>query len=240
MRGGAVEECDGEAVAGAGVVDGQVGGFIDAQDLHAVGGGEGLHVRVLRQRDGALHELGPDGRGGVGALERLGEVVRNVGVVVVADPDDAEQVGGVAGEPGVVRGAGFASGGSGESACAHRGCGAAGHDAFHERLREVRDARVEHLLGFGREVGDDVAARVADAGEHPGLEVDAVVGEDGVGAGHVHGRGAIGADRDRRCAASVHDAGRARERSDVVIADELRERDGGDVEGVLERVAAVT
>ena len=43
----------------------------------------------------------------------------DVGVVVVADPDDAEQVGGVAGEPGVVRGAGLAGGGSGEAEAAN-------------------------------------------------------------------------------------------------------------------------
>ena len=51
----------------------------------AFGGGEGFHVGVLRKLDGALHELGPDGRGGVGAFDL------DVGVVVVADPDDAER-----------------------------------------------------------------------------------------------------------------------------------------------------
>ena len=54
----------------------------------------------------------------------------DVGVVVVADPDDAEQVGGVAGEPGVVGGAGLAGGGRGEAVGADAGGGAEGHDAF--------------------------------------------------------------------------------------------------------------
>ena len=50
------------------------------------GGDEGFDVGVLRKLDGALHELGPDGCGGVCALEL------DVGVVVVADPDDADEV----------------------------------------------------------------------------------------------------------------------------------------------------
>ena len=79
---------------------------------------------------------------------------------------------------------------------ARRGTGAVGHDVFQQRLGEVGGARVEDLFGFGGKVGDDVAVGVADAGEHPGLEVDAVVGEDGVGAGHVERCGVVGADGD--------------------------------------------
>ena len=189
---GAVEEGGGEAVAGAGVVGEQVGGAVDADDVDAVGRGEGLHVGVLRELDGAVHELGPDGRGGDGA----GEL--DVGVVVVADPDDADEVGGVAGEPGVVGGAGFAGGGSGEAVLADGGAVAEVHDAFEQRLGEVGGAGVHDLLGFGGEVGDDVAVGVADAGEQPGVEVDAAVGEDGVGAGHVERCGVVGAERDGR------------------------------------------
>ena len=89
------------------------------------GAAEGFDVGVLGELDGALHELGPDGRGGVGAFDL------DVGVVVVADPDDAEEVGGVAGEPGVVAGAGLAGGGCGEAVRADAGGGAVVHDAFH-------------------------------------------------------------------------------------------------------------
>ena len=48
-------------------------------------------------------------------LDLAGEVGRDVGVVIVADPDDAEEVGGVAGEPDVVGGAGLAGCGCGET-----------------------------------------------------------------------------------------------------------------------------
>ena len=99
-------------------------------------------------------------------------------------------------------------------------------------LGEEGGAGVEDLLGLGGEVGDDVAVGVADAGEHPGLEVDAVVGEDGVGAGHVDGGGAVGADGDRGGGAGVDDAGGAGEGGDVLVADLLGEGDGGDIEGV--------
>lgn len=227
-RAGVDEEGHGDVVVGAAVVGDEARGGIDAEHLDAVGRCEGLHVRVLRELDGAVHERGPDGRGGVGALQL------DVGVVVIADPDDAEQVGGVAGEPGVVRGAGFACcwcvEAVGSCGCAR----AARHDAFEQRLREVGDAWVEYLFGLGCEVGDDVAVGIANAGEYPGREVCTVVGEDGVGTGHVDGCGAVGADGDRRCALGVDDAGGARERGNVAVADLFRERDGGDVKRVFD------
>ena len=188
---GAVEEGGVEGVVGAGGVGEEVGGPVDADGGDAFRCGEGFDVGVLGKLDGALHELGPDGRGGVGAFDL------DVGVVVVADPDDAEEVGGVSGEPGVVAGAGLAGGGSGEAVSANgSGSGAVVHDAFQQGLGEEGGAGVEDLLGLGGIVGDDIAVGVADAGEHPGREVDAAVGEDGVGAGHVDRRGAVGADGD--------------------------------------------
>ncbi len=108
----AVEEGHVEGGVGTGGVGAQVGGSVDAYVGDAFGGSEGFNVGVLGELDGALHELGPDGRGGEGALEL------DVGVVVVADPDDAEEVGGVAGEPGVVAGSGLAGGGGGEAVAA--------------------------------------------------------------------------------------------------------------------------
>src|SRR5208337_4182283 len=53
-------------------------------------------VGILRQLHGALHELSPDGRSRRAATEL------EVRVVVVAYPDDAQQVGGIAGKPGVM------------------------------------------------------------------------------------------------------------------------------------------
>ncbi len=112
------------------------------------------------------------------------------------------------------------------------GGGAAGHDAFHEGLGEVGDAGIEDLFGLRGVVGDDIAVGTADAGEHPGIDVDAAVGEDGVGAGHVDGRGAVGADGDGRGGPGGGDAGGAGESGDVFVADLLGEGDGGDVERV--------
>ena len=201
---------------------------------------EGFDVGVLGELDGTVHELGPDGGGGVGALERTCQSTRDICVIVVADPDHAEQVGGVAGEPDIVGGSGFAGGGCGEAVRAEPGAGAEGHDVFQQGLGEVGDAGIEDLLGFGGVVGDDVAVGVADAGEHPGLEVDAAVGEDGVGAGHVDGGGVVGADGDGRGGAGVDDAGGAGEGGDVLEADHLGQGDGGDVERVLDGLDAVT
>ena len=59
---GAVEEGDVEAVVGAGGVDEEVGGLVDVGGGDAFGSGEGFDVGVLGKLDGALHELGPDGR----------------------------------------------------------------------------------------------------------------------------------------------------------------------------------
>ena len=109
----AVEEGDVDAVVGAGGVGEEVGGLVDASGGDALGRREGFDVGVLGKLDGALHELGPDGSGGMSAFDL------DVGVVVVADPDDADEVRGVAGEPGVVAGAGLAGGRGGEAMAAN-------------------------------------------------------------------------------------------------------------------------
>ncbi len=100
-------------------------------------------------------------------------------------------------------------------------------------LGEIGGARIEDLLGDGGEVGNDVAGGVADAGEHPGSEMDAAVGEDGVGAGHVDGGGAVGADSHRRGGFGGGDAGIAGETGYVFKTDLLGQGDGGNVERVF-------
>ena len=67
--------------------------------------------------------------------------------------------------------------------------------------------------------------------------MDAAVGEDRVGAGHVEGRGVVGADGDRGRAASGLDAGFAGEGGDAIEADHGGEADGGVVERPLQGVA---
>jgi len=223
----AVEEGDVEAVVRAGGVDQKTGGPVDVSCGDALGSAEGFDVRVLGKLDSALHELGPDGSGGVGAFNL------DVGVVVVADPDNAEEVGGVAGKPGVVAGSCFAGCRSSEAVPAYRTRSrAVVQGAFEQRLGKVRNAGVENLLAFGREVGDDVAVRVTHGGEHPWGEVNAVVGEDGVGAGHIDRRGAVGANGNGRGGPGGGDAGGAGEGGDVFVADLLREGYGRDVERV--------
>ena len=66
--------------------------------------------------------------------------------------------------------------------------------------------------------------------------MDAAVGEDGVGAGHVEGGGVVGAEGDGGGALGVGDAGGAGEGGDVAEADLLAEGDGRVVERVGEGV----
>src|SRR5262245_28256069 len=76
--------------------------WADVREADPLGHVEG---RAVAAGEGARHELCPDGEGRLrtGQAERL--------VLVVADPDDRQEVGREAGEPGVaqvVRGAGLA------------------------------------------------------------------------------------------------------------------------------------
>ena len=60
----------------------------------------------------------------------------------------------------------------------------------------------------------------------PGVEVNAAIGEDCVGAGHVERGGVVGAEGHGGCALGAGDAGGAGEGGDVAEADLLAERDG--------------
>src|SRR5579859_47917 len=63
-----------------------VGAFVQRKLNHTLRRAEGLDVRVVWQLDGALHELGPDGQCDHGATQV------DIAIVVIADPDDAEQI----------------------------------------------------------------------------------------------------------------------------------------------------
>jgi len=110
----AIEEGNVETVVGAGGVHEKTGGLVDMGDGDAVGCGEGFDVGVLRKLDRAFHELRPYGSRSMSAFDL------DVGVVVVADPDDADEVRGIAGEPGIVAGSCLAGGRSGEAVPANR------------------------------------------------------------------------------------------------------------------------
>src|ERR1700679_4320663 len=159
--------------------------------------------------------------------------MRKICVVVVADPDDADEVGGVSREPDVVAGSGFASGGRQETVRASSGTGAASHNVFKQRLGKIGHSRIEDLLGFRGEVGDDVAIRVPYRGEHPRGEVDTVISEDVLGASHIDRGSNVCTDGDRRGSSGTGDSSRAGESGYVAVSDHLRERDGGDVERVI-------
>src|SRR6266851_894446 len=111
---GAVEEGNVETVAGAAGVDQEAGGLIDMGGGDALGRDEGLNVGVLGKQNRALHELRPYWSRSVGAFDL------DVGVVVVANPYDADEVRGIAGEPGVVAGSGFTGCRGGEAVSANR------------------------------------------------------------------------------------------------------------------------
>ena len=185
---GAVEESCGVGVAWAGRVSRQVGGAVDAEAVDAIGSGEGSHVGVLRELDGAVHEASPNGRG------RDGSGKFYVRVVVVSDPDDADEIGRVGCKPRIMRCAGFASSGGGEASLADGGAVAEVHHSFKEGLCKVGRAGVHHLAGFRGEVGYDVAFGVANAGEKPGVDVDAAICKDGVGSSHIERRGVVGTE----------------------------------------------
>src|SRR5690242_12383571 len=89
-------------VVGAGLIGEEIGVLVELDQIDALRDGEVARIGVLRKLNGAFHELRPDGGGELGAFGL------DVGVVVIAHPDDTDQVGGVSGKPGIVRCAGFA------------------------------------------------------------------------------------------------------------------------------------
>src|SRR5437588_1798103 len=109
-------------------------------------------ILVLWQGDRAFHELSPDRRCGFGAFQL------QVTVVVITYPNNAQQIRGVAGEPGVVRGPRLSCRGSREAVTApNSGCSAVIQNTFHHGRRDVGHAGVEYLAAVGSEVLQDIA-----------------------------------------------------------------------------------
>lgn len=82
----AIEERGVDTVVGTTGIGEEVRGLVDAGGGDALRRGEGLDVGVLGEQDRALHELRPNGGRGMSAFDL------DIGVVVVADPDDADEV----------------------------------------------------------------------------------------------------------------------------------------------------
>ena len=108
---------------------------VNLQGDDSVRGGEGLGVAILAVIERTLHKLGPDGQRGMGAFE-----IEHA-VIVEADPHDAQELGGEAGEPAVMRGSGFAGGRNGEAARAHISRRPGAHHLLKHADHQVVDAR---------------------------------------------------------------------------------------------------
>src|SRR5579884_4222842 len=104
-----VEKRRGVSVIRTGGIGEQVRAFIQSHERDARRDSEFRNIRVLRQRDGALHEIGPDGSRGLHSLEL------DVRIVIISDPDDAQQVRRISSEPCIIRSPCFSGGGGSEA-----------------------------------------------------------------------------------------------------------------------------
>ena len=147
------------------------------------------------------HVRDPDRKRRVGARLVGAERPR----LVEADPRDPDHVRVVAAEPRVdvlVGRAGLAGEvGAIERQRARRGAGA--HDILQERRHDPRVARVDRALGRRPRLdrvglGEHVALGVDDPGDEIGRDPISAVGEDGVGAHHLHRRRRARAQRHRQ------------------------------------------
>ena len=102
---------------------------------------------------------------------------------------------------------------------------------------EVRHPRIEQLLRDRCVVADDIAGRGPNTGQSPRLNVETVVGENGVGSRHIERRRAVRANRHRRRSAGVPHSGIARQRCHAVEAHQSRQADGCIVQRLLQCVA---
>ena len=186
----------------------------------------------------------------------VGAVDVDRGVVLVAAPHGAGVLRGDAAEPqvGPVLGrARLARDGLVELDQVHHAVGgtlAGVDDALHDLLGGLRHAGVEDLLGVVLVLVDHVAVAVLDARDRDRVAVDAAAGDGAVGLGHLDGRHAGGAQRQRRVGGQVHaDAHGVGGVGDLVGADrdgDLRKacvgRHGerlGEGDGAVARVAVV-
>ena len=222
------ERC--HVIAGARSVGLQVGHLVQLHLEHAFRWKKLVGVGILRQLDRPLHEVGPDGS------RRESAHQFHVGIVIVPDPDDADEVRGVASEPYVVAGAGLACGRGHEAALAGLVAVAEVHHALQQAGGQEGGALVQHLMRVRRVVGENIAVGVAHRGQHPGVDVDAVVRKDSVCAGHIKRRGVIRAKGDGWSSPRRLDAGLAGKLSDVLEADHLAEGDGRVVQRVRQGV----
>ena len=160
----------------------------------------------------------------------------DIAIVVIADPDNAEQVGGEAGEPAIMRGAGFSGRGGGEAPGPDSDRGTVIEHAFHHGSDYVRDARIKHLGLLRLVIVQNVAVGVTHGAKHDGRDALAVVGEDGVSRGHLHGRGVIRSQGHGGRGFYGRDTGGPGQGGNLVIAHHLGDFDGGVVERERQRL----
>ena len=227
---GAFQERRRIRLARAARVGQQVGVLVQLHHRYAGGSGKLPRVGILRQLHRRLHELRPDRRG----RQRPGQL--HVGVVVVAHPHDANQIAGVTREPRVVRGPRLSRRRGHESPPPGLVPVAEVHHPLHHRGRQIRDPRIEDRLRGGRIVVQHVAGGRTHRRQHPRVDLDAAIGEDGVRARHIQRRRAVRPKRNRGRALRRPNPRRPRQRGHVVEPHHLRQRDRRVVQRVRKRV----
>src|SRR4051794_38647975 len=118
----------------------------------------------------------------------------NIAVIIVTHPDDAEQVRRKAGEPAVMRGAGFSRCGSGELAgpnASGASCRSIVDDSLHHVGDDISYPRIKNLGLLRLEIVDYVTIRITHGTHHNRRNSLAFIAKDGVGRSHIHGRGVI-------------------------------------------------
>src|ERR1700730_8681250 len=170
-----------------------VGCFIQLHINHTCGLGERLHAGILRQGGRLLHEFGPNGGGSLRTTEA------QIAIVVITDPNDAEQVGGASRDPAVVRAAGLPRRRSSKTATAdRRETQPIVDDPFHHVGHDVSDPWVKNPAFVGAEVGHHIALGAAHGIHQDRRKAHAIICKRGVRTRHIEGRSVIRTERHRR------------------------------------------
>ena len=195
--------------------------------------GERLVVLQPAVLQPGLEELSPDRQRRLGA----GHVAADGTVAVVADPHQRGVARRETDKPGVrvvVGGAGLA--GQRQRQLGGRLGGAAVDHALEHAGQQVGDLRLHRLVGAGAVLLQDAAVAVADPLDEVGLDVQTLVGDGGVGGGHLERRQRRGAERQAGVGRQVRrDAAALGEVDDLSDPDQVLELDRGDVDRQLER-----
>ena len=184
--------------AGAGRRCQLAGCGIDIHTDNSVGSIPAGDITVLAMLMRALHELGPDGQRGLCSLD-----VQFV-VVVVSNPNHAYQFRCESGEPPVVRGAGFSSGGQCEAARANACAGSTAQNFLQQIDHQIVHPGIENRMAIRLRFEYGRALLAADQLDPIRLHHNAFVRVHGVGSGNLYRRNFVGAQRHGRRRPDLH------------------------------------